>query len=243
MTDLTTETVGQRLEAVRARVDAACAKSGRSSDAVDIVAVAKTYGPEAVREAVDAGLMLIGENRVQEAIQKQSFCPGGLHWHLIGHLQTNKARHAIRTFEMIHSIDSLRVLEAVEAAADLDGVTMPVCLEVNVSGEGSKWGLGPDEVLPVLEAATSMMRVDIVGLMTMPPFSVDPDGGRPFFAQLRELRDELRDASGFSLDVLSMGMSNDFDIAIEEGATLIRLGTVLFGTRTGARWRPEMEEQ
>ncbi|MBL7114712.1 MAG: YggS family pyridoxal phosphate-dependent enzyme [Kiritimatiellae bacterium] len=243
MTDLTTETIGQRLEAVRERMETACTKSGRSPSSVDIVAVTKTYGPKAVREAIDAGLTLIGENRVQEAIQKQHFCPAGLHWHLVGHLQTNKARHAVRTFEMIHSIDSLRVLEAVERAADLEGITMPVCLEVNVSGEGSKWGLKPEDVLPVLEAATSMMRVDIVGLMTIPPFSVDPEHARPFFAQLRELRNDLREASGFSLDVLSMGMSNDFDRAIEEGATLIRLGTVLFGTRTGGRWKPEMEEQ
>jgi pyridoxal phosphate enzyme (YggS family) len=175
---------------------------------------------------------VFGENRVQEARQKIPQCPGHLEWHMVGHLQTNKVSHAVRLFSMIHSVDSPRLLEAVDRACETAGRVLPVCLEVNVSGERSKFGLKPGEVPAVLERSTRLLNVDVVGLMTIPPFTEDPGDARPFFRRLREQRDVWRAQSGFSLDQLSMGMSHDFEVAIEEGATWIRLGTVLFGRRT-----------
>jgi pyridoxal phosphate enzyme (YggS family) len=142
-------------------------------------------------------------------------------------------KDTVRLFRMIHSIDSLRLLECVDSEASNAGVTMPVCLEVNVSGESSKFGLAPDDLSDVLKAGTKLMNVDIVGLMTMPPFTEDPEGARPYFKKLRELRDSLRQSSGFELGELSMGMSNDFEVAIEEGSTMVRIGTVIFGGRKG----------
>ena len=168
---------------------------------------------------------------MQEARQKIPMCPGHLEWHLVGHLQTNKVKDAVRLFRMIHSVDSWKLLEAVDAASRAGGVTMPVCLEVNVSGERSKFGLAPESVPDVLERCNGLMNVEIAGLMTLPPFTEDPQEARPFFRRLRELRDQWRDRCGLPLQGLSMGMSHDFDVAVEEGATWIRVGTLLFGER------------
>jgi len=223
--------VQSRLDEVQGRIEAACKRSGRNVDGVKIVAVTKTFGPDAVAEAAECGMKIIGESRIQEAKQKIQFCPGNLEWHMIGHLQRNKVKDAVSLFRMIHSVDSLRLLETVNSVSAAAGVSMPVCLEVNVSGEGSKFGMKPDEVFTVLENSTSLMNVDVVGLMTVPPFTPDPQGARPFFAALRELRDKCREKTGVPLDELSIGMSNDFEIALEEGATLVRLGSVLFGDR------------
>jgi pyridoxal phosphate enzyme (YggS family) len=151
---------------------------------------------------------------------------------MIGHLQRNKVKDAVQLFKMIHSVDSLRLLETINETSKAAGVRMPVCLEVNVSGEGSKFGMKPDELIPVLEYSNKFMNVDVEGLMTIPPFTADPRDARPFFRTLRELRDKCREKTGFSLDQLSMGMSGDFEIAVEEGATWIRLGSVLLGERT-----------
>jgi len=209
----------------------ACGRSGRDSNEVQLVAVSKKNPPEKIREAFDAGHLLFGENRVQEAKAKIPICPSGITWHMIGHLQSNKVRVAVHLFDMIHSVDSLKLLKDINRhAADLMK-TMPVLLEVNVAGERVKQGMSPDEVEAVLNEASHLMNVDVLGLMTMPPYCDDPEKVRIYFRQLRELRDRSREATGFPLDELSMGMSHDFEVAIEEGATFIRVGSDLFGGR------------
>jgi PLP dependent protein len=220
-----------RLEAVRERIRAACARSRRDPAEVEIVAVTKTFGPDAIREAADGGLTLMGESRVREAMEKIPLCPGTLEWHMIGHLQGNKVRDSVGLFRAIHSVDSGKLLEAINRASEAQGVTMPVCLEINVSGEGSKFGLKPAEVPDVLRAAGAFINVEIAGFMTVPPFTPDPEGARPFFRKLRELRDGWQEECGARLPALSMGMSHDFEVAVEEGATWVRLGSVLFGER------------
>lgn len=219
------------VEQIVGRVREACRRAGRKADDVRIVAVSKTFGPELVDEAAAAGLTIFGENRVQEAAQKIPLCKGGLEWHLVGHLQTNKVAPAVEMFHMIHSVDSLRLLGAVDGRCAERGKTMPVCLEVNVSGEGSKYGFAPSEVEPALDECRSLMNVDVVGLMTIPPMTPDPGDSRGYFKRLRELRDELCNSTAFGLEELSMGMSRDFEFAVEEGATLVRIGTMLFGKR------------
>ena len=226
-----TETFEERLGVIRGRVAQACARAGRDPATVNILPVTKTHGPERVAEAAACGLTVFGENKVQEAQSKIPLCPGHLAWHMIGHLQTNKVKVAVRLFAQIQAVDSLKLLGAIDAAGELTGRVMPVLLEVNVAGESSKFGLAPAEVPAVLEAANGLRRVEIAGLMTIPPLAEDPEQARPFFRQLRELRDRWRPATGFALNELSMGMSHDFEVAIEEGATWIRLGTVLFGPR------------
>jgi pyridoxal phosphate enzyme (YggS family) len=207
----------------------ACKTAGRDRKSVRLLAVSKTRPPEAVREAVDCGLRLFGENRVQEAQSKIPMSPSGLEWHLIGHLQTNKAKVAARLFQMIHSVDSLKLLQALESHA---GTTLPVLLQVNVSGEASKFGMEPSEVAGVIEAANQMQKCEVHGLMTIPPFSPDPEKTRVNFVALRELRDRLQEETGTPLPELSMGMSHDLEVAIEEGSTWVRIGTALFGARS-----------
>ncbi len=225
------ETMQERIDAVESRLMAALARGGRSRDEVRLVVVSKTYGPERVEEAAALGLITFGENRVQEARQKIPLCRSGLEWHLIGHLQRNKVRDAVGLFTMIHGVDSLRLLEAIDAEAALQGRDLPLLLQVNVANEVTKYGLAPDEVAAVLEAASTLVHVSVEGLMTVPPFDPDPEASRVHFAALRNLRDELAEQSGFPLQELSMGMSGDFEVAVEEGATLIRVGSALFGSR------------
>ena len=222
-----------RLADVRARIVAAGQRAGRAPETVQLLPVSKGQRPEHVSAWADYGLTVFAESRVQEARQKIPLCPSHLSWHLVGHLQTNKVKEAVRLFSMIHSVDSLKLLEAIDAAGEVTGRIMPVLLEVNVAGESSKYGLAPAEVPAVLQAANTLPRVDVVGLMTIPPFTENPEQARPFFQQLRLWRDQWRQQTSFALNELSMGMSRDFEIAIEEGATWIRLGTVLFGQREG----------
>ena len=222
------ETFADRLEKVEARIAAACENAGRERESVTLLAVSKTKPPEAVREAADCGLRLFGENRVQEAQSKVGMCPSGLEWHLIGHLQTNKAKVAANLFQMVHSVDSLKLLEALESHANM---TLPVLLQVNVSGEAAKFGMKPEEVAGVIEAANQMSKCEVHGLMTIPPFSPDPEKTRVHFRALRELRDRLQEETGTPLPELSMGMSHDLEVAIEEGSTWVRIGTDLFGKR------------
>jgi pyridoxal phosphate enzyme (YggS family) len=222
------ESFSERLERVERRIAAACDKAGRPRDGVRLLAVSKTKPPAAVREAVECGLRLFGENRVQEGQSKIPLCPAGLEWHLIGHLQTNKARVAAGLFQMVHSVDSLKLLQALESHAD---TTLPVLLQVNVSGEAAKFGMKPGEVAAVIEAANGMRQCEVHGLMTIPPFSPDPEKTRGHFAALRNLRDRLQDETGTPLPELSMGMSHDLEVAIEEGSTWVRIGTDLFGAR------------
>lgn len=221
----------ERLATVEDRIAAACSRAGRARDSVLMVAVTKTFGPDAVGEAVAAGLTVFGENRVQEAAQKIPQCAGRLEWHMIGHLQRNKVRLIPGLFRMVHSVDSIRLAEALNQVCEEAGVRMPVLVEVNVSGEGSKFGIAPAEVPSLLERCAGLSMLEVRGLMTIPPFNPEAEKSRPFFRRLRELRDGWARDTGFALEELSMGMSGDFEIAIEEGATLIRLGSVLFGDR------------
>jgi pyridoxal phosphate enzyme (YggS family) len=228
------------LAEVKARIADACARAHRAPDGVAIIGVTKTFGPEVVAEAWEAGLRRLGENRVQEAAAKIPACPSGPEWHLIGHLQRNKVRLALEIFPVIHAVDSIRLLEQIERVADEAGCQPRVLLEVNVSGEASKFGLKPEEVPAVIERTLAARAVTLVGLMTMAPFVPDPQMARPVFAKLRELRDRLQQSHGVGLPHLSMGMSNDFEVAVEEGATWVRLGTVLFGHRP--KWKPQQQE-
>ncbi len=222
------ETFSDRLNTVEQRIAAACEKAGRARESVRLLAVSKTKPPEAVREAADCGVRLFGENKVQEAQIKIPLCPPHLEWHLIGHLQSNKAKIAANLFNMIHSVDSLKLLEALEAHAPK---TLPVLFQVNVSGEASKSGMCPGEVAELINAVNQMAKVEVHGLMTIPPFTPDPEKARVHFTKLRELRDQLQEQTGTPLPELSMGMSHDLEIAIEEGSTWVRIGTDLFGGR------------
>lgn len=217
---------------VRDRIAAAAVRAGRSGDSVGIVAVTKTHGPETVEEAWRAGLCTVGENKVQEAAWKKPQCPSGPEWHLIGHLQSNKVRHALALFDCIHSVDSEKLADRINAVAEETGARPRILLEVNVSGEKSKSGMKPEEApAAVAHILSECPRLTLEGFMTMAPFSENPEDARPYFRKLRLLRDSLEKETGASLPVLSMGMSGDFEVAVEEGATLVRLGTVLFGER------------
>ncbi len=223
--------IAENLESVHARIAAACARAGRAPDAVRLLAVSKTYGPDAVQAAAAAGQRLFGENRVQEAAAKMPECPGNLEWHLIGHLQSNKAALAARLFDWVHSVDSAKLLEALDRHAAEAERTLRALVQVNVSGERSKSGLAPAAVPEVLGLAPRLRNVQIVGLMTIPPLAEDPETARPFFRKLRELRGEWAAATGLELSELSMGMTHDLEVAIAEGATFVRVGTGIFGAR------------
>jgi pyridoxal phosphate enzyme (YggS family) len=223
--------LAEKLASIRQRIAAACARAGRDPSSVTLLAVSKGMPPETVREAADAGLTLFGENRLQEARAKISLCPGRLHWHLIGHLQSNKCRDAVHFFEMIQSVDSLDLAQEIQKWADKQAKTMPVLLEVNLAGESTKFGFKPDQVLAQIEAINALRRLEIHGLMTIAPWTQTPERVRPLFRQLRELKEACEARLGAPLPKVSMGMSGDFEVAIEEGATLIRIGTALFGPR------------
>jgi pyridoxal phosphate enzyme (YggS family) len=220
----------ERLAAVRRRIETAAARSGRPSSAVTLVAVSKTMPATAIREAVSAGVKILGENRVQEAREKIEALPGAAEWHLIGHLQTNKARLAVGLFDCIHSLDSVRLAQELGRHAEEAGRRLRCLVEVNVGEEAQKSGIGAADVRPLLEAAQRLPPLSVHGLMTIPPFLSGPELVRPFFRRLRELRDRL-ESEGWTLPDLSMGMSHDFEVAIEEGATLVRIGTAIFGSR------------
>ena len=220
------------LSDVKSRIAAACARAGRSPNDVEVVAVTKTHGVDVVEEAWRAGLRIVGENKVQEAAWKKPASVSGPEWHLIGHLQGNKVRHALELFDFIHSVDSAKLADRINFIADEIGASPRVLLEVNVSGEKSKSGMKPEDVAPVVaHIMESCPRVSVEGLMTMAPFSENAEDARPYFRRLRELRDATEASLGVGLPRLSMGMSGDFEVAIEEGATWVRLGTILFGDR------------
>lgn len=228
----------ERIEAINQRIAAACQRAGRDFFDVRLVAVSKTVAPELVRQAIEAGVRTLGENRVQEAAGKitelaDTVAAHKVDWHLIGHLQSNKARRAVELFSAIQSVDSLKLAERLNNAAAELGKRLPVFVEVNLGGEESKAGVAPVEVLPLCEQMAKLPALELRGLMTVPPFLDDPNDVRQFFRRLRRLRDEAREAGivGEEFKELSMGMSHDFEVAIEEGATLVRIGTVLFGAR------------
>lgn len=210
--------------AVEARISAACARAGRSRGDVTLVAVTKTFPAEAVSAAIAAGATDVGENRVQEARDKKPAVDGGARWHLIGHLQSNKAKDAVRLFDVIHSIDSLELAEKISRHAAAEGKRQQALIEVNVGREQQKGGADPDQVIGLARACAALDGLDLRGLMAIPPIG-EPEATRQFFRDLRKLRDEA------GLTELSMGMTEDFEVAIEEGSTIIRVGRAIFGAR------------
>jgi hypothetical protein len=230
--------IAGRLAQIHERIARACARAGRSPAEVTLVAVSKTVLPERIRAALEAGVKVLGENRVQEAAAKipelrEITEKSQAAWHLIGHLQSNKARRAVELFDAVESVDSLELGERLNRVAAELNKRLPVFVQVNIGGEESKSGLAAREVLPVCERLGRLANLELRGLMTVPPLFDNPEEVRPFFRRLRELRDEVRRAGLVSAQFrdLSMGMSHDFEVAIEEGATLIRIGTAIFGAR------------
>ncbi len=223
--------LAENLAIVRDRIVRACEKARRTPEEVTLLAVSKNHSAQTVREAVALGLTLFGENRVQEARVKIPASPGRARWHFIGHLQSNKARDAVSLFEMIESLDSLTLATEVQRQAEKQSRTVRALVEVNIAGESSKFGWNPDRLLTELTQLNSLGRIELHGLMTVAPYSTDPERVRPVFRRLREVRDRCADQLGAPLPVLSMGMSGDLEVAIEEGATLVRVGTALFGPR------------
>jgi pyridoxal phosphate enzyme (YggS family) len=226
--------IADNLGRVRERIAAACRRANRSPDAVRLIAISKTFSAERIREAYQAGQRDFGENRVQEAAAKRpALADLAATWHLVGHLQSNKARPARELFQWIHSLDSVRLAERLDRLPAPGGEKLPVLIEVNLGGEASKSGAAEAEV-PFLAAAMSAMRtLEVRGLMTVPPFLEDPEQVRPYFRRLRRLAESLatRNLPNVSMQELSMGMSHDFEVAIEEGATMVRVGTAIFGKR------------
>jgi pyridoxal phosphate enzyme (YggS family) len=220
------------LERVWEQIAQAAAKAGRDVKDVELVAIAKTHPAEKVREAVEAGQTLFGENRVQEARAKISELSSNIRWHFVGHLQKNKVRQALPLFEMIHSVDSIALAQDINRIAEEEGLYPRVLLEVNVAGEGSKFGFAPDDLREQMEALLAQPRLSIEGLMCIPPLVVESEDSRKFFVQVRELRDSLEKEFNMKLPQLSMGMTQDFPIGIQEGATLVRVGTAIFGERS-----------
>jgi len=218
--------VRENVAAVRSRIAAACSRAGRRTDAVTLIAVSKTFPASAVDEAIDAGITAIGENRVQEAREKRPLVRAAAPavWHLIGHLQSNKAKEAVRLFDVIQTVDSLELAGKIARAAEIEGKRQEILLEVNIGGEAQKNGATKGVIPDLAAAVKAMPSLHLRGLMAIPPVGT-PDQTRPYFRELRGLRDEL------GLEHLSMGMSEDFDVAIEEGATLVRVGRAIFGSR------------
>jgi len=219
------------LNSIQQRIRVACERAGRAPDSVTLLAVSKTHPPETILAAANCGQLLFGENKIQEAKAKIPLCPGKCRWHFIGHLQSNKVRDAVELFEMIQSVDSLSLAREINKRCDQAAKKMPVLLEVNVAGEASKSGYEPGKLLAELMELSKFPRVEIRGLMTVPPWAPEVEKARPHFRRLRELKMQCEEILGIPLLHLSMGMSGDFEVAIEEGATLVRIGTALFGPR------------
>ena len=228
-----------RLAGVQKEIAAAAARAGRDAGDVTLVAVSKTHAPESVSAVLAAGQRVFGESRVQEARAKIPLVPGRARWHFIGHLQRNKIRHALPLFELFHGVDSLEIARDIERIAAEDGALPRVLIEVNVAGEGTKFGFSPELIRSEIEEMLALKRLTIEGLMCIPPPQPRAEMARKFFVALRELRDQLEREFRISLPQLSMGMSGDFGVAIEEGATLVRVGTAIFGERSGRTWKPQ----
>ncbi len=223
--------VGARLAEVRGRIEAAALRSGRSADAVRLVAVSKGQPAERVVDAIDAGTRDLGENRVQELRQKRMVVPGPVRWHFVGHLQTNKVRHVVGSVDLVHSVDRFGLAEAIGLRARSLGVVQEVLVEVNVAREPNKHGVPPEQALGLALEVAGIEGVEVKGLMTMAPLSDDPEKSRSVFAQLRDLG-SLLEARLPGAGELSMGMTGDFEVGVEEGATIVRVGTAIFGSRS-----------
>lgn len=226
MTDLP-----ENLAVIRERIASAAGRAGRDAAGIELLAVSKTFPAEDVRAAWEAGQPVFAESRVQEALPKIALLPGAVRWQFIGHLQKNKVRRALPAFELFHGIDSADVAHAMDRIAAEDGHFPRVLLEVNVAGEASKFGFSPEALERDLDALLALPRLQIEGFMTIAPYADDPEASRPHFRALREFRDRLVGRTGLPFGTLSMGMSGDFEVAIEEGATIVRVGSALFGAR------------
>lgn len=224
--------IAENLDRVREQIAAAATKSGRPANDIELVAITKTHPTEKVREAIEAGQTLLGESRVQEARAKIPELPANIRWHFVGHLQKNKVRQALPLFEMIHSVDSLALARDINRIAEDQGLYPRALLEVNVAGEGNKFGFAPNKLREQMEEVLELPRLSIEGLMCIPPMGDEAEASREYFVDLRKLRDSLEKEFNLKLPHLSMGMTNDFPIAIEEGATMVRVGTAIFGERS-----------
>ena len=224
--------IARNLETVRRRIEAAAVRAGRDPASVTLVGVTKTVDAPRIREALEAGLLDAGENRVQEAREKMPLLPETVRWHLVGHLQSNKAPQAARLFRVIHSVDSVELMRRLDAAASKEGRTIDALVQVDLAGEPTKSGVGEEGLDEILEIAASCERIALRGLMILPPYHPDPERARPWFRRLRLLLESVRARHVRpALTELSMGMTEDFEVAIEEGATLVRIGRALFGDR------------
>ena len=233
-------TIQENIARVREQIEAAARRAGRALEDITLMAVSKTFPPELIREAYGAGMRVFGENRVQEFAGKAGAVRdlADAEWHLIGHLQSNKAAKAVELFSAADSVDSVRLAERLNNFAEAAGKMLPVLIEINVGGEEAKTGIAPEseELKQILLGAPRWKNLAIRGLMTVPPYTEDPEGARAYFRQLREIRDGIaaRRLPAVGMDTLSMGMSHDFEVAIEEGSTCVRVGTAIFGERAKA---------
>ncbi len=227
--------IADRLEQVKAAIKEAVRRANRSSEDIKLVAVTKGHDADKVRLALDAGQLIFGESKMQEARAKIPLLPSNLEWHFIGHLQKNKVRHALSLFGLIHSVDSLELAEQIHRVAREDGLYPRVLLEVNVAGEGTKFGFSPETLSASMEKLLVLDRLSIEGLMTIPPIAEEAESSRRYFISLRQLREKLEADFKLKLPELSMGMTDDFGIAVEEGATFVRVGTAIFGPRRQAK--------
>ena len=221
------------LQEVEERIRAACQRAGRDRSEVTLVAVSKTKPVETLQEAYDQGVRVFGENKVQEIREKYEALPKDIEWHMIGHLQTNKVKYIVDKVRLIHSVDSLRLAEVIEKEAEKQNRIMDILLEVNVAEEESKFGLKTEEVLPLAEKIAELSHIRLRGLMTIAPFVENPEKNRTIFADLHKLYVDIKEKNidNGTVNILSMGMTNDFEVAIEEGATMVRIGTGIFGAR------------
>jgi pyridoxal phosphate enzyme (YggS family) len=225
--------IKEQIDIIRQRIAEAARKSGRPASAVRLMAVTKTVDDRRIMQAIDAGVDMIGENYVQEARRKIELMGKSIEWHLIGHLQTNKAKHAVRLFDMIHSLDRIELARELDRRSRMSGVVTGVLVEVNISGEETKRGVAHRDALPLIREVSALKNISVQGLMTMPPWFDDPEEARPFFIALRELQDRVaaENLPRVQMQELSMGMSQDYQVAVEEGATIVRIGRSIFGER------------
>jgi len=229
------ENLATRLEFIQQRIRDAAVRGGRSASHVQLLPASKTVTVEVLRELLGLGVQILGENRVQEAKAKVTMLPSSCRWHFIGGLQSNKVKEAVRLFQVIHSIDSRNLVDETDRRAAEAGKTQQILIEVNAAGEGSKHGVLPGEAQALVEYANEKRSLEVIGLMAVVPFCDEVEAVRPYFREVRELRDSIQSTTGILLPELSMGMSHDFEVAIEEGATLVRIGTALFGGRNYAK--------
>ena len=229
--------ITENLEQVRKNIDEACRMAGRDPKEVTLIAVSKTKPVSMLKEAYDAGARCFGENKVQEIMDKHPQLPEDIQWHMIGHLQRNKVKYIVDKVSMIHSVDSLRLAQTIEQEAAKHNVCVPVLLEVNVAQEESKFGLKMDEVLPLIETIADFPHIKVQGLMTIAPYVENAEDNRDFFRQLKKLSVDIeaKNINNVSMGVLSMGMTGDYQVAVQEGATMVRVGTGIFGERNYVR--------